>query len=65
MTILSTALANLMVFGSDRVSPRPAPPDVKRFRENWQDEVDSAAEYRAFGAVEPDPEIAEVYSNLA
>jgi len=65
MKILSTALADLMVFGRDRVSPRPAPPDVKRFCENWQDEVDSAAEYRAFGAVEPDPEIAEVYSNLA
>jgi vacuolar iron transporter family protein len=40
-------------------------PDIKRFRENWQDEVDSAAEYRALAAVEPDPKIAEVYSNLA
>jgi vacuolar iron transporter family protein len=40
-------------------------PDVKRFRENWQDEVDSAAEYRNLAAVEPDPKIAEVYSNLA
>jgi vacuolar iron transporter family protein len=40
-------------------------PDIKRFRENWQDEVDSAAEYRALAAVEPDPKVAEVYSNLA
>jgi hypothetical protein len=39
--------------------------DISRFRENWQDEVDSAAEYSALAAVEPDPKIAEVYSNLA
>src|ERR1700730_11740017 len=40
-------------------------PDVERYRENWQDEVDSAAEYRAMAASEPDPKIAKVYSNLA
>jgi vacuolar iron transporter family protein len=39
--------------------------DVQRYRENWQDEVDSAAEYRAMAASEPDPKIAKVYSNLA
>src|SRR5260370_9700365 len=39
--------------------------DVKRYRENWQDEVDSAAEYRAMAESEPDPKIAKVYSNLA
>jgi VIT1/CCC1 family predicted Fe2+/Mn2+ transporter len=39
--------------------------DISRFRENWQDEVDSAAEYTALAAVERDPKIAEVYSNLA
>src|ERR1700680_2135649 len=39
--------------------------DVDRFLENWQDEVDSAAEYRAMAANEPDPKIAKVYSNLA
>lgn len=39
--------------------------DVERFRENWQDEVDSAAEYRAMAASERDPKIAKVYSNLA
>jgi VIT1/CCC1 family predicted Fe2+/Mn2+ transporter len=40
-------------------------PDVARFRENWQDEVDSAAEYRALAAGELDPKLAKVYSNLA
>ena len=39
--------------------------DVKRFLENWQDEVDSAAEYRTLAAAEPDPKVAQVYSNLA
>jgi vacuolar iron transporter family protein len=39
--------------------------DVERYRENWQDEVDSAAEYGAMAASEPDPKIAKVYSNLA
>ena len=41
------------------------PADVERYRENWQDEVDSAAEYRAMAESEPDPKIAKVYSNLA
>jgi len=39
--------------------------DVERYRENWQDEVDSAAEYRTMASREPDPKIAKVYSNLA
>jgi len=39
--------------------------DFERYRENWQDEVDSAAEYSAMAASEPDPNIAKVYSNLA
>src|ERR1700735_1214815 len=39
--------------------------DVERYRENWQDEVDSAAEYRAMAETERDPKIAKVYSNLA
>jgi VIT1/CCC1 family predicted Fe2+/Mn2+ transporter len=41
------------------------PADVERYWENWQDEVDSAAEYRAMAESEPDPKIAKVYSNLA
>jgi VIT1/CCC1 family predicted Fe2+/Mn2+ transporter len=40
-------------------------PDVERYRENRQDEIDSAAEYRAMAESEPDPKIAKVYSNLA
>jgi VIT1/CCC1 family predicted Fe2+/Mn2+ transporter len=41
------------------------PADVERYLENWQDEIDSAAEYRAMAASESDPKIAKVYSNLA
>jgi hypothetical protein len=36
-----------------------------RYLENWQDEVDSAAEYLAMAAAEPDPRLAKVYANLA
>ena len=43
----------------------PSPEDVQRYRENWQDEVDSAAEYRAMAASEADPRLAQVYTNLA
>ena len=39
--------------------------DIERFRENWQDEIDSAAEYRAMAESEPDQKISKVYSNLA
>jgi vacuolar iron transporter family protein len=39
--------------------------DVERYRENRQDEIDSAAQYGAMAASEPDPKIAKVYSNLA
>ena len=35
-----------------------------RYLENWQGEVDSAAEYRAMAAAEPDPRLARVYANL-
>jgi vacuolar iron transporter family protein len=41
------------------------PADIERYRENRQDEIDSAAEYRAMAESEPDPKIAKVYSNLA
>jgi VIT1/CCC1 family predicted Fe2+/Mn2+ transporter len=41
------------------------PADVKRYRENWQDEIDSAAEYSTMAQSEPDPKISKVYSNLA
>ena len=39
--------------------------ETARYLENWQDEVDSAAEYRAIASGEPDPRLAEVYTNLA
>src|SRR2546425_5187773 len=39
--------------------------EIPRYLENWQDEVDSAAEYRAVAAAEADPRLAKVYSNLA
>ena len=39
--------------------------ETARYLENWQDEVDSAAEYRAMAAGEPDPRLAKVYTNLA
>lgn len=39
--------------------------DARRYLENWQDEVDSASEYRAMAASESDPRLAKVYANLA
>jgi VIT1/CCC1 family predicted Fe2+/Mn2+ transporter len=39
--------------------------EAPRYRENWQDEVDSAAEYRAMAAGEPNPRLAKVYASLA
>ncbi len=39
--------------------------DIDRYRENWQDEVDSAAEYRSMAKSEADTRLATVYSNLA
>jgi len=39
--------------------------DLDRFRANRQDEVDSAAQYRAMAAAEHDTTVARVYSELA
>src|SRR3989442_13010687 len=39
--------------------------ETARYLENWQDEVDSAAEYRAMATGEPDPRLAKGYTNLA
>ncbi len=39
--------------------------DVARYRENWQGEVDSAAQYHAMAAGESRPAVAEVYEKLA
>jgi VIT1/CCC1 family predicted Fe2+/Mn2+ transporter len=40
-------------------------PDIKRYRENLQDEIDSAAVYRSMAAAEPDTHLATVYRRLA
>ena len=39
--------------------------ETRRYLENWQDEVDSATDYRAMAASETDPRLARVYANLA
>jgi hypothetical protein len=39
--------------------------ETRRYLENWQDEVDSAAKYRAMAASERDPRLVKVYANLA
>ncbi len=39
--------------------------DGRRYLENWQDEVDSAAQYRAMAVSEPDRSLARVYGDLA
>jgi vacuolar iron transporter family protein len=39
--------------------------NLKRYRENLQEEVDSAAVYRAMARAEPDPHLASVYERLA
>jgi vacuolar iron transporter family protein len=37
----------------------------RRYRTNWQDEIDSAAQYRAMAAGEPNANVARVYGELA
>ena len=39
--------------------------EIKRYLENWQSEVDSAAQYHALSKAESSPELAKVYENLA
>ena len=39
--------------------------DLRRFQANRQDEIDSAAEYRAMAEAEPDANVARVYRELA
>jgi VIT1/CCC1 family predicted Fe2+/Mn2+ transporter len=39
--------------------------DLRRFHANRQDEVDSAAQYRAMAAAEPDAAVARIYRELA
>lgn len=39
--------------------------NMKRYRENWQNEMDSAAQYHALAKAEKDPKLSQVYTNLA
>ena len=39
--------------------------DIDRYRENWQDEINGAAEYRSMAKSEADTRLAKVYTNLA
>lgn len=41
------------------------PTQIKRFLENWQDEIESAYLYRSLAKAEPQPTLAEVYRRLA
>jgi vacuolar iron transporter family protein len=43
----------------------PTAQDIERYRENWQDEIDSAARYRAMADVEGRAGVATVYRDLA
>jgi VIT1/CCC1 family predicted Fe2+/Mn2+ transporter len=43
----------------------PTPRDVRRYRANWQEEIDSAARYRAMADGERDTGRAQVYRDLA
>jgi VIT1/CCC1 family predicted Fe2+/Mn2+ transporter len=38
--------------------------DVKRYLENWQGEVDGAAQYHALAKAEKNPQLSQVYTNL-
>jgi vacuolar iron transporter family protein len=48
-----------------RMLPTMAVDDLDRFRANRQDEIDSAAQYRAMAAAEPDADVARTYQELA
>lgn len=43
----------------------PSDEDLRRYRQNWQEEVDSAAQYRAMADGERQPSVAQVYRDLA
>ncbi|MFT3768830.1 MAG: VIT1/CCC1 transporter family protein [Minicystis sp.] len=43
----------------------PTTDDLRRYRRNWQDEIDSAAQYRAMADAERTASVAQVYRELA
>jgi len=51
--------------GTDHRGCAIADPDVRRFLDNRQGEIDSAAVYRAMAGAEPSPQLASVYRRLA
>jgi len=38
--------------------------DIKRYLDNWQGEVDGAAQYRALAKAEKNPQLSQVYTTL-
>src|SRR5690606_30192350 len=51
--------------GARGEGPAVSTKDVRRYRENYQDEVDSGTLYRELANLEPSPELADVYRQLA
>ena len=43
----------------------PPKDDVARYRENRQDEINSAALYRTLAALEPQAQLSQIYERLA
>src|SRR5262249_15980028 len=43
----------------------PPMTDLERYLQNWQDEVDSAAQYRVLSELTKDPRLVKVFGNLA
>ncbi|APR77286.1 Hypothetical protein A7982_02633 [Minicystis rosea] len=43
----------------------PTPEDLRRYRRNWQGEIDSAVQYRAMADAERTPSVAQVFRDLA
>jgi VIT1/CCC1 family predicted Fe2+/Mn2+ transporter len=46
-------------------TPTPTPADIKRYRENWQGEVDGVYLYQRLSRTEKDPERAQIFLDLA
>ena len=50
---------------SDAAAPAPTPADIKRYRENYQGEVDGVYLYQRLSRAEKDPERAQIFLELA
>jgi VIT1/CCC1 family predicted Fe2+/Mn2+ transporter len=49
----------------DTARPRPTADDIKRFKDNYQGEIDGVALYQKLAATEKDPERAQIFLDLA